>query len=399
KWKPMAIFFALALITMALISGNAIQANTLADLVYTVFGVPAWVTGAITATLVGIVIIGGISRIGRVTSILAPSMGALYVFGGLIVLVANAGQILPALQLIFSEAFNPTAGVAGTGAGVFLQTLLWGVRRGLFSNEAGQGSAPIAHSAAKTDEPVSEGVVALLEPFIDTLVICTITAMVILTTGVWKATTPTEIVLNSGDLSYRIEVETGFEGVSPSGFLLVEEGRQMQDTLLAWHEVPLTILFQDAAMEVPFTGVIAVGEWQAIAASGERLDRLYAPAVENAAPLTMWAYREVLGNFGVFIVVLCVVLFAVSTAISWSYYGDRCAIYLFGEKAIYPYRLVYVLMHFVGAILSLNIVWSLGDLAMALGTIPNVIALVLLSGVAAGLAKRYFRDKPFQRKP
>ena len=207
KWKPMAIFFAFALMVMGFISGNAVQANTLADLVETIFQVPAWLTGAITAAVVGMVIIGGISRIGRVTSILAPSMAALYVLGGLIVLGFNYEAIIPAFKLIFSEAFNPTAGVAGTGAGVFLQTLIWGVRRGLFSNEAGQGSAPIAHSAAKTDEPVSEGVVALLEPFIDTILICSITALTILTTGVWKNTTPTEIDLGSGDITYVVEGE------------------------------------------------------------------------------------------------------------------------------------------------------------------------------------------------
>ena len=398
KWKPMAMFFAMALITMAFISGNAIQANTLADLVNTVFGIPAWITGLITATVVGVVIIGGISRIGRVTSILAPSMGALYVLGGLIVLVANAGEVGPAMKLIFTEAFNPTAGVAGTGAGVFLQTLLWGVRRGLFSNEAGQGSAPIAHSAAKTDEPVSEGVVALLEPFIDTIVICTITAMVILTTGVWKSTTPTEIALDSGDAAFRVENVRGYETVSPPEFILVENGQQMADTLLSWHEVPVEKLFQDEAMQLPFTGIINPSDGQAISETGERSAQLYATAVENAAPLTMWAYKEVLGNFGVFIVVLCVILFAISTAISWSYYGDRCAIYLFGQQAIFPYRLIYVGMHFLGAILSLNIVWSLGDLAMALGTIPNVIALLLLSGVAGKLAQKYFQEKPYKKK-
>ncbi|MEO1262756.1 MAG: sodium:alanine symporter family protein [Bacteroidota bacterium] len=399
KWKPIAAFFAMSLIVMGMISGNAVQANTLADLLETVFEIPGWLTGGISAAIVGLVIIGGISRIGKVTSILAPSMAALYVLGGLMVLFFNAGEIWPSLKLIFTEAFNPTAGVAGTGAGIFMQTLIWGVRRGLFSNEAGQGSAPIAHSAARTEEPVSEGVVALLEPFIDTIVICSITALVILTTGVWKQTTQTEIVLSSGDLAYRITTETGYETVAVlPDFIEIKDGEQVSLTQLSWHEVPVEKLYADAGKQTFFSGKIFPNENYALANQGERLEVLYADAVENAAPLTMWAYREVLGQVGMFIVVLCVVLFAISSAISWSYYGDRCTTYLFGGWAILPYRVIYVVMHFVGAILSLNVVWDMGDLAMAMGTIPNVLALLLLSGVARELAKKYFAEKPYERR-
>ena len=308
KWKPMAMFFAFALITMAMISGNAVQANTLADLVKTVFNIPGWITGSVTAALVGLVIIGGISRIGKVTSILAPSMAALYVFGGLMVLFFNASEIWPAFRLIFTEAFHPTAGVAGTGAGVFLQTLIWGVRRGLFSNEAGQGSAPIAHSAARTDEPVSEGVVALLEPFIDTIIICSITALVILTTGVWKQTTPTDIVLSSGDISYQVEQENGSRTVPHSPEIIeVKNGQTISDTVVSWHEVAIDKFYTDASLTQVFSGKIHPSASHATDENGQRYETLYAQAVENAAPLTMWAYREVLGQFGVFIVVLCVV--------------------------------------------------------------------------------------------
>ncbi len=398
KWKPMALFFAGALITMAMISGNAIQANTLADLVYTVFEIPTWLTGCISAAIVGLVIIGGISRIGKVTSILAPSMASLYVLGGLLVLFLNASEVIPALKLIFTEAFNPTAGVAGTGTGVFLQTLMWGVRRGLFSNEAGQGSAPIAHSAAKTDEPVSEGVVALLEPLIDTLIICTITAMVILTTGIWNKPTPTDIVLASGDLTYQVEIETGYKITNSPKTIKVTDGKQASSTLLSWHEVPVELLYIDQDQNNLFDGTIYPQEQYALDTKGQRFETLYGSAIENSAPLTMWAYKEGLGQFGVFIVVLCVILFAISTAISWSYYGDRCAIYLFGASAILPYRIIYVVMHFIGAVVSLNVIWDLGDLAMALGTIPNVIALVLLSGLARKLSKNYFEKKPYLRK-
>ena len=196
KWKPLAVIFAILLGVTAFMTGNAIQANTVADSMLTTFGVPTYVTGLITSAVVLSVVVGGIGRIGAVTGILAPVMAAIYVAAALVILAVNWQSVIPSFILIFQEAFNPTAGVAGTGMGVFLVTMMWGVRRGLFSNEAGQGSAPIAHAAAKTDEPVSEGVVALLEPFIDTIVICTLTALVIITTGVWRDRVPTEILLS-----------------------------------------------------------------------------------------------------------------------------------------------------------------------------------------------------------
>ncbi len=148
NWKWMAMAFAFILGVTAFMTGNAIQANTVADTIRTTFGVPVWITGLISSGVVAAVILGGISRIGKVTAILAPSMAAIYVLGALIIISLNADAVIPAFELIFREAFNPTAGVAGTGVGAFLVTLMWGVRRGLFSNEAGQGSAPIAHAAA-----------------------------------------------------------------------------------------------------------------------------------------------------------------------------------------------------------------------------------------------------------
>ena len=225
-WKPVAVLFAILLGITAFLTGNGIQANTVADAMDANFSIPTWVTGLITSGLVAGVIIGGITRIGKVTGILAPLMAAVYVLGALIIVLFNLELILPTFKLIFQEAFNPTAGVAGTGVGAFLVTMMWGVRRGLFSNEAGQGSAPIAHAAAKTDEPVSEGVVALLEPFIDTLVICTMTGLVLLMTGVWSAHFPTEITLSGGDTSYRTLQDGGsFGDVDAPAELRIEGGR------------------------------------------------------------------------------------------------------------------------------------------------------------------------------
>ncbi|MEZ4775838.1 MAG: sodium:alanine symporter family protein [Bacteroidia bacterium] len=398
NWKWLAVFVAFALMLTAFLTGNAIQANTVADLMNSEFGIPTWGTGVFTAAIVAMVILGGISRIGKVTGILAPAMAGLYVLGGLTVLFINYAEILPAFKLIFSEAFNPTAGVAGTGIGVLIQTLVWGVKRGLFSNEAGQGSAPIAHSAAKTDEPVSEGAVALLEPFIDTIIICSITGLVILSTGVWTQKTPTELILGSSDVSW---VEQSGEDVtfgSAPSELVVVEGVAQGNTHFAWHEVAVTEIYTDAAHSLKFSGKILPGESRAVGDDGTEYRVLHGDAVENAAPLTALAFSKDLGRAGRIIVVVCVFLFAVSTAISWSYYGDRCANYLFGKKAILPYKLIFVLMHFIGAVTALNTIWGLGDTALSLVTIPNVFALLLLSGVVKKMSDEYFKNKSYLRE-
>ena len=398
-WKPLAVFFAVMLGTTAFLTGNAIQANTVADTMNTILGIPVWITGLFTATIVALVIIGGIARIGKVTSVLAPAMAAIYVTGALIIIVLNAGEIVPTFGLIFREAFDPTAGIAGTGVGVFLLTMMWGVKRGLFSNEAGQGSAPIAHAAAKTDEPVSEGVVALVEPFIDTIVICTMTGMVIIMTGVWSARIPTEITLGGGDISYVIQQENGnYDGVQDAGTITLEDGRYVEvaGAQLAWHEVALEALYVDPDQTQPFTGVVHGDSAVAIAWDGTTYTSLYADAAESGAPLTMLAFERGLpGRIGRYIVVLSVLLFAVSTAIAWSYYGDRCANYLFGHAAVLPYKFAFVTMHFVGSTLSLAVAWTLGDVFLGIVIVPNLLALLLLSPKVVELARSYFQRKPW----
>ncbi len=399
-WKPLAIFFAIMLGFTAFLTGNAVQANTVADTMNTEFGIPAWVTGLFTAAVVALVVLGGIRRIGRVTGILAPFMAAVYVLGGLVIIGLNIEGLLPAFKTIFVEAFNPTAGVAGTGVGAILTTLMWGVRRGLFSNEAGQGSAPIAHAAARTDEPVSEGVVALLEPFIDTIIICTITGLVIIMTGVWKEAVPTEFTLAAGDISYVEELPDGkiarYSASDAPSEVRVQAGEQVSDVRFAWHEVAVEALYLDAAHDKMFSGVIKPLEGVAVTDTGEELTSLFGTAVESGAPLTMLGFRKGLpGTWGRFIVLMSVLLFAISTAISWSYYGDRCANYLFGPKAILPYKMVFVGMHFFGAVVSLQVVWTMGDVALGIVILPNLLALVFLSGKVRDLTRSYFERKPW----
>jgi AGCS family alanine or glycine:cation symporter len=402
KWKWMAVLFATLLGITAFLTGNAIQANTLADVTQTTFGVPVMVTGLFSAAVVGMVIVGGITRIGAVTAVLAPLMALIYVGGALVVILMNVEMVPGTFALIFREAFNPTAGVAGTGIGAILVTMMWGVRRGLFSNEAGQGSAPIAHAAAKTDEPVSEGVVALLEPFIDTIIICTMTGLVVVMTQVWDDKHPTALNLDSGDIGYVADLSDGRidRGAPAPAQITVQNGLPVVanpgDSRFAWHDVRVDQFFTDPAQTQPFTGTIYPAEGRAVDASGREFRTLYGDAVETGAPLTQLGFERGLpGTFGKYVVFLGVFLFAISTAISWSYYGDRCANYLLGVRAVMPYRLVYVVMHFVGAVAPLASIWALGDIFLGVVIFPNLIALVLLSGKVKQLTDSYFERRPW----
>ena len=403
-WRWMAVFFAIALGFTAFITGNAVQANTLADTLESNFGTPNVVTGLLAASAVAVVILGGITRIGRVTSILAPLMAAIYVFGALLIILMNAGAVVPTFALILREAFNPTAGVAGTGIGVLLVTLNWGVNRGLFSNEAGQGSAPIAHAAAKTDEPVSEGVVGLVEPFIDTIVIVTMTCLVIIITGVHDDRVPSQFTLAGGDLTYVVTEPDGtLREAAPPDAIRVDDGRPETAgaAAFAWHDVPVERFYVDEAQTVPFSGTIEPGLGAATADDGTVHAVLYGDAPEGGAPLTQLGFQRglrPLGDWGGMIVVLSVVLFALSTAIAWSYYGDRCAAYLFGARAIVPYRLVYVGMVFLGALIAPTAAWDLGDIALGIVILPNLLALVMLSGQTRTLMDSYFERKPWLRQ-
>lgn len=403
NWKPVAVFFAAMLLLTSFMTGNAIQANTIATQVHDNFGVANWITGLISASLVGLVIIGGIRRIGAVTSLLAPIMAAIYVVGALVVLLSDPASLFPAFSTIVAEAFNPTAGVAGTGVGVFLFTVRFGVQRGLFSNEAGQGSAPIAHSAAKTDEPVSEGVVALLEPFIDTIVICTMTGLVIVSTGVYDDRIPTTIPLRATNVAYVEVMENGGMSATrqPDAVEYVD-GRVVDASAprLAFYDVAVEPLFVDPGQTQPFSGTLRPLQASAVSSTGETYAVLYGDAVRNSSPLTALGFERGLdrigfGFMGNYIVLICVFLFAISTAISWSYYGDRCANYLFGRAAILPYKFVFLLMHFLGAVVAVTTIWDLGDVALSLVTLPNVLTLILLSGLLKRITDSYFERKPW----
>jgi len=386
NWKWLAIFFAAMAVICSFLTGNAVQANTVADTLSSTFSIPGWITGLVTASLVGFVIIGGIKRIGKVTASLMPLMAIIYVLGALIILFLNVDSVIPAFGTIFSNAFTPKAGAFGVGSGLFLTTMVWGIKRGLFSNEAGQGSAPIAHGAAKTEEPVREGVVALLEPFIDTLVVCTMTGLVIVSTGVWDMKHDTLFTTNAFDSEITVD--------GNSNTLILRNGETENGTIER-NDYGMGVFYVNEERTQPFNGTIEVVE-DGVLITGENgleSDQLYTSIVENGAPLTALAFEKGLSPIfpgGKYIVTVCVILFGISTAISWSYYGDRSMQYLAGDKSIIYYKIVYLVMHFIGAVLALETVWAIGDIALGLMTFPNLIALFALSGVVVTASKTYF---------
>jgi AGCS family alanine or glycine:cation symporter len=278
--------------------GNGVQANSVALALRDTFAVPVEVTGLALMVIVGLVLIGGIRRIADVASALVPTMIVIYLGTGLIILAMNFAAIPSAVALIFSSAFTPVAAEGGFLGATVMLAIRWGFARGIFSNEAGLGSAAIAHAAAKTVDPIQQGLVGMLGTFIDTIIVCTITGLVIITTGAWM--------------------------------------------------------------------------------SGE-----------NGAVLTGTAFGSAL-PYGGIIVAVCLALFAFTTLLGWSYYGERAVEFLFGVKAIVPYRIVWVLAVPVGAITSLDFVWLLADALNAMMAIPNLIALLILSPAIFAMTKNYW---------
>jgi len=417
SWKPLAVAFAAFAVISSFGSGNAVQSFTVADQFRQDLGVPTWITGAVMASLVALVILGGIRRIGRVTSKLVPFMAAIYIGTAMVVLALNFAEVPSTLMLIFTSAFQPAAQIGGFAGGTFIFMLTWGIKRGLFSNESGQGSAPIAHAAAKTDEPIREGVVAMIGPFIDTLLICTMTGLVILTSGVWHDKQEQQIVVN--DQAAVVVVVDGAaveangelkDSDLASGQLRVTNGRPEGFDPIRNHslvEEPEFLVSDSAVLQTKlraFNGVIeldasAEGKLElgtVLEADGRPFEGalvMRGKAMQNGSPLTAWAFQRGLGKlaggYGHLLITLAVFLFGLSTAISWSYYGDRSILYLAGPKWVMPYRVFFCIAHFLGAVYSLELVWAFGDLALGLMTIPNLISILLLTGVVKGWTKQY----------
>ncbi len=390
KW--LAIAFAAFTVISALGSGNLPQSNSLAAGVEASFGVPTWMTGLVLALLLGAVIIGGIRRIAAVTSKIVPFMGGLYTLGAFAVIASNIENVVPSFMSVFQSAFTGSAAAGGFLGASFAYAFNKGVNRGLFSNEAGQGSAPIAHAAARADEPASEGMVSLLEPFIDTLIICTLTGLVILSSGVWKEKFENDFQRFDTEFIEGEYLETNPEHVtllfrhldlnppsddpvrSLNATLSVSAGSIVSppSTVLHNRSIALDVVIERAGM--PYTGVA-----QVIAGKLQGDFNVRGKSLLHSVPLTTEAFkRSFLGDYGQYIVSVGLVLFAFSTAIAWSYYGDRAMTYLFGAKSVTPYRVVYVGSFFIAAIVDTTLVWLISAVTLALMALPNLFGIVLL---------------------
>ncbi len=390
KW--LAIAFAAFTVISALGSGNLPQSNSLAAGVEASFGVPTWMTGLVLALLLGAVIIGGIRRIAAVTSKIVPFMGGLYTLGAFAVIASNIENVVPSFMSVFQSAFTGSAAAGGFLGASFAYAFNKGVNRGLFSNEAGQGSAPIAHAAARADEPASEGMVSLLEPFIDTLIICTLTGLVILSSGVWKEkfendfqrfdtefvegeyleTNPEHVTLLFRHLDLNPPADDPVRSLNAT--LSVSNGSIVSppSTVLHNRSIALDVVIEQAGM--PYTGVA-----QVIAGKLQGDFNVRGKSLLHSVPLTTEAFkRSFLGDYGQYIVSVGLVLFAFSTAIAWSYYGDRAMTYLFGAKSVTPFRVVYVGSFFIAAIVDTTLVWLISAVTLALMALPNLFGIVLL---------------------
>ena len=411
KW--VGILFAFATVLSSFGTGSLPQINSISNSIYSSFGIDKMLTGGILAILLGVVIIGGIKRIAKITERLVPFMAVVYVIGAFSVILFNLENIVPSFISIFSEVFTGSAAVGGfLGASVSF-AISRGVNRGLYSNEAGQGSAPIAHASAKTNEPVSEGLVAILEPFIDTIIICTITGLVLLSSGVWNekhhnlfARADLEVLdrvyseNNNEDVENLFNYLNGNSAIDKyNGSLFVNSGIIQEElTLIHARSIAEDILVYDNDGEL-YTGNLTVitGKIQ------ENLN-IEGKSLVHSAPLTAIAFdRGFLGDYGNYIVSIGLLLFAFSTAIAWSYYGDRAMTYLFGAGSVIYFRIVYVIGFFIASFADTTIIWNVSLITIALMTVPNLIGLIWLRQEVKSTIKEYWinfkKEWPNEKTP
>jgi AGCS family alanine or glycine:cation symporter len=391
KW--LAVAFAIATVISSFGTGNLPQSNGIATSIESTFGFSPMLVGGVLAIILGLVILGGIQRIAAVTSKIVPLMAVVYIIGAFAVIFANVENIGPAFAAVISDAFTGSAAAGGFLGATLAYAFNRGVNRGLFSNEAGQGSAPIAHAAAKTKEPVSEGMVSILEPFIDTIIICTITGLVILSSGVWKEKHQnifdrSDMMFIAGEYqeSKNEDVQVLFKHLNKvdqdaitnfTGEIQVVNGVAVSDgfTLLNSRSFAEDVTYSVGSTEDPYTGRLLVEDGalvkQSIIVEGKSL--------VHSANLTAIAFtRGFFGEYGKYIVSIGLLLFAFSTAIAWSYYGDRAMTYLLGPRSVMPYRVIYCAGFFWAAISDTTLVWALSAVAIVVMTLPNLFGIMML---------------------
>jgi len=399
---PIAVLFAIATLFSSFGTGNLPQIRSIADSLNTSFGVNPLITGSSLAVLLGLVIVGGIKRIAKVTSRLVPIMAVFYFIGALAVLFYNYENIIPSFVSIFRDVFTGTAAAGGfLGAG-FIYAFNRGVNRGLFSNEAGQGSAPIAHASAKAHEPVSEGMVAILEPFIDTIVICFLTGMVLLSSGVWTEKIDNKFDItdikvlkgqyhegNNNDISLlqNYILKDGDSHLLSDSITIIDGKVQDKITIIHARSVAEKIIVNEG--ENLFNGKIFVENGKLFIPENVTISGI---SLLHSAPLTTEAFkRSFFGPWGQYIVSIGLLLFAFSTAISWSYYGDRAMIFLLGQNSVIYYRILYVIGFFVASFIDTKVIWTFSGITIALMTLPNLLGIFWLHKEMKSTVKDYWK--------
>ena len=391
--KTLAVLFSICIMTSAITGGNMFQAWSVADITNAYFGLDTWISGLILAVIVGAVLIGGIKRIGKFAGTLVPLMVAAYIIAGSWVLFDNYEQIPGLIVLMATSAFSPTEATGAFIGGTAASAFLFGMKRAVFSNEAGQGSSPMAHAAAKTDEPVREGLVAGMEPFIDTIVVCTFTALIILSTGIWN---------RAPDVAFEPMPDVRESAA----------GWQFDETRLSggdWRDGD-TVTMVVQAGENSVTGqshhkiagnVVAVGDgfrvqWNAFRGAAE-------PVIEGGgfyreyvgATLTAKAFDSVRPGLGKWLITIASWAFALSTIIAWGYYGEQGIVYIFGTRATMPYRLFYCTMVLVATLGFIKTSSDLDNLSgIGLGIIVYAnLPILWLFGYQAMRAYREYIDR------
>ncbi len=389
KW--LAVVFAVATVLSSFGTGNLPQINSIASGLESTFDLDPLITASVLSVLLALVIIGGITRIAKVAAAIVPTMAMIYLIGAFAVIIPNIGNIIPSFLSIFSNAFSGSAAAGGFLGASFAYAFDRGVNRGLYSNEAGQGSAPIAHAAARTDEPADEGMVSILEPFIDTIVICTITGLVILSSGVWiekfenefqradmSFVSGTYTEADAEDVASLFSYLSGEESDtrSYSGQIELSNGVPQNNeafTLIAARSLAENTVYSREGELITGTLNVVDGQLEdlTVVVTGNSL--------LHSVPLTTQAFTKGLfGQYGQYIVSIGLMLFAFSTAIAWSYYGDRAMTYLFGTRSVLPYRIVYVLGFFTAALADTTIVWNISLITIVLMTVPNLVGILLM---------------------
>ena len=409
RWA--GVLFAALMMICAIGSGNMPQINNIASVLDSTFSIPKLATGLILGVMLWMIIAGGIKRIAKIASKLVPIMAVIYFGGALVVVIENYQNIIPSFHSIFSQVFTGSAAAGGFLGASFAMSLKLGVARGLYSNEAGQGSSPIAHASAKADHSVEQGMVSILEPFIDTIVVCSVTALVILSSGAWTQKYDNTFERSSMAIFEGSYAENNSKDVEELGKYILDarnftsdttnvenftgsldliDGQLQKQSVTVFHNNSIAedVVFYQGAE--PVSGLLEIADGK-IADSSIRVE---GKSLIHSAELTSKAFGSgILGMYGEYIVAIGLLLFAFSTAIAWSYYGDRSTAYIFGEGAVPWYRMIYVVCFIAAAVVDTTVIWNIAYVVVALVTIPNLIALFVLRDEMKEQVDSYVMEK------